>query len=305
MGGAVFNHQGILTITTSTLAANSAASGTGGNPGQALGGAVFNLNGQVTMIGATLASNTVSLDNTSSNGGALFNLVRDLNTARTASVTRVSSILADSLGPAGVVDVMSFKSSALGTATVDVTDHNLVEFRSTLGSGGTITGTPLTADPRLGPLWHNGGPTQTMALSATSPALDKGVEGSQVSDQRGQPRRVDIPAVPDTIGDGTDLGAFERASLETTPPTCVWSVVSGTPKRIDFSVRDPMSDAGSGLASIVVTTAVNIFTPVAIPAFSVGTTSTVSFSAVKADQTQPSQVAVVLTDLNGNRSSCM
>ena len=87
-------------------------------------------------------------------------------------------------------------------------------------------------------------------------------------------------------------------SRETTAPVCVWSRFLGTPKRVDFAV----SDAASGLASIVVTTAVNIL-PVDVP-FSAGTTATISFSAVKDNQSLSSQVAVVLTDVDGNQLSC-
>ena len=48
-----------------------------------------------------------------------------------------------------------------------------------------------------------------MALRAGSPAIDKG-KGYTGSDQRGFPRVIDDPAVPNASGgDGTDIGAFE------------------------------------------------------------------------------------------------
>ena len=92
---------------------------------------------------------------------------------------------------------------------------------------------------------------------------------------------------------------FSLRSRETTAPVCVWSRFSGTPKRVDFTV----SDAGAGLTSIAITTAVNM-TPVVIPSFSPGTTATVSFSAVKDNPNLSSQVAVVITDVDGNQASC-
>jgi hypothetical protein len=98
----------------------------------------------------------------------------------------------------------------------------------------------------------------------------------------------------------TTYHALSLRSKEITAPVCVWSRFLGTPKRVDFTV----SDAGSGLATIAVPTAVNIVSPVVIPSFSPGTTSTVSFSAVKDNQNLSSQVAVVLTDVDGNQSSC-
>jgi hypothetical protein len=98
----------------------------------------------------------------------------------------------------------------------------------------------------------------------------------------------------------TTYHALSLRSKEITAPVCVWSRFLGTPKRVDFTV----SDAGSGLATIAVPTAVNIVSPVVIPSFSPGTTSTVSFSAVKDNQSLSSQVAVVITDVDGNQSSC-
>ncbi len=62
----------------------------------------------------------------------------------------------------------------------------------------------------------NGGPTQTTALLAGSPAVDKGTSnvltGTLTTDQRGvgYSRTIDNPSIPNaTGGDGTDIGAFE------------------------------------------------------------------------------------------------
>lgn len=55
----------------------------------------------------------------------------------------------------------------------------------------------VLADPLLGTLGDNGGPTQTIPLQAGSPAIDAG-EGCPETDQRGQPRKG-----------ACDLGAFE------------------------------------------------------------------------------------------------
>ncbi|MGH9224535.1 MAG: FG-GAP repeat domain-containing protein [Acidimicrobiales bacterium] len=84
-------------------------------------------------------------------------------------------------------------------------------------------------------------------------------------------------------------------------PSCSYTIVNANPKRSDFTV----SDAGNGLKTIQITTTVNIVTPVSIPPFTVGTTSPVSFSVVRANQAQPARVAVVITDVNGNQSSCI
>jgi hypothetical protein len=53
----------------------------------------------------------------------------------------------------------------------------------------------LGVDPQLGPLANSGGPTATMALTAISPAVNRGSGGYTV-DQRGDPRPVAFPGVP-------------------------------------------------------------------------------------------------------------
>jgi hypothetical protein len=65
----------------------------------------------------------------------------------------------------------------------------------------SVPGETLSADPKLGPLQDNGGPTRTLALLAGSPAIDKGNNHDGfLSDQRLFPR---------LIGGKADIGAFE------------------------------------------------------------------------------------------------
>jgi hypothetical protein len=63
MGGAIFNMQGVVTITDSFLRGNTATGGItggGGFAGQGLGGAIFNLNGDVTLYGVTYEINSAT-----------------------------------------------------------------------------------------------------------------------------------------------------------------------------------------------------------------------------------------------------
>jgi len=207
MGGAIFNMQGHLTIRNSTLTRNIAIGGTDAVPDHAkgIGGAVFNLNGTFSADGSTYAANTAPYD-----GASIYNLVYDSSTARSALATLRDTIVT---GPVGGTDLASNKPAHtdppnLGAATVEVSQFDLVTSMAAHEQG-TISGSPLTADPQLGPLRDNGGPTPTMALSADSPAIDAGAALGLATDQRGQPRPSDFAAIANT-GDGSDIGAYER-----------------------------------------------------------------------------------------------
>jgi hypothetical protein len=93
--------------------------------------------------------------------------------------------------------------------SINRADHNLIGD----GGGSTIVtnlggnliggnGNPVI-DPRLGPLQNNGGPTQTLALFADSPAIGHANNAlAPDTDQRGH-KRVE------EHGEVTDIGAYE------------------------------------------------------------------------------------------------
>jgi hypothetical protein len=151
-GGALTNDSGgILTMTSSTLY---------GNIGSA-GGALANF-GNATLTSITVTGN--STPNPGVNGGLyvysgtvlLDNSIVAGNVSVSTFGTRPSDIL---LGPSGTVDSAS--------------SYNVI---GTGGSGGLIDGVNGNqvgvADAGLGPLADHGGPTQTMAPLAGSPALN-------------------------------------------------------------------------------------------------------------------------------------
>ena len=83
------------------------------------------------------------------------------------------------------------------------------------GSSGWVA-TDLTGsikfplDPQLGQLQDNGGPTFTMALPLSSAAVDQGDSSGLTTDQRGDLRPHDWPAILNAPGgDGSDIGAYE------------------------------------------------------------------------------------------------
>jgi len=96
-------------------------------------------------------------------------------------------------------------------------------------------------DPQLGPLADNGGPTQTMALPATSPAVGRGNDSLALgTDQRGLPRigRSDIGAfevqgsyhaISGRVANNAGIGvANVRITLSPTPPGVVGSLLTNS-----------------------------------------------------------------------------
>ena len=194
MGGAVFNEAGTVVITNSTFAGNTASGGTGGagfhnnsgGAGQGLGGGLFNHNGTITVTNSTFSGNTAA-----QGGRGIFN-VGDSYLGASANIN--NTIIGQS--DTNVSDFQDARTN--GGATGVGGAGNLIR---TITGVTNFTGT-LTGDPLLGSLQDHGGPTQTMALLAGSPAINAGsnplVAGN--TDQRGEMRIVS----------GTvDIGAFE------------------------------------------------------------------------------------------------
>jgi hypothetical protein len=193
MGGAIFNHNGTLTVINCTLVQNTAQGGDAirGQSGGGFGGAIHNLNGDILIISSTLVGNTVTPGASPlsifplSSGGAVFSHqltgtgVQD--GTPTAGCTIENSILAGSIFGTGATN--SDYDAPTGTSTVD--------------SASIIGGSP-----NLGALADNGGYTQTMLPNAGSPAINTGDNAAAnlpALDQRGTTRvkgaAVDVGAV--------------------------------------------------------------------------------------------------------------
>ena len=94
-------------------------------------------------------------------------------------------------------------------------------------------------DPKLGPLRNNGGPTQTMALLAGSPAINAGDNSHAPSyDQRG-------PGYPRIVGGRIDIGAFEVQAVALTVQCAVTTPILWPPNHqlvnvgLSVQVSDP------------------------------------------------------------------
>ena len=87
------------------------------------------------------------------------------------------------------------------------------------GAGGLVNGTlgnlVGVANPRLGVLANNGGPTATIALLAGSPAINAGSNALAVDPSTGLPLAFDQrgPGFPRIVNNTVDIGAFEFSGM--------------------------------------------------------------------------------------------
>ncbi len=183
IGGGIANNDGTLTVTNSTISGNTAAGGGGA------AGAIWNVGSPGRLATANITNSTFSGNSAPFVGGIL--------SSQYGSVTLKNSIVANS--PSGGD---CFNSS--GTINAE---FSLIEDGScgvTSGINGNRTG-----DPNLGPLQNNGGPTQTHALLAGSPAINAGsdllIPVGITTDQRGT-------GFARIFGAAVDMGAFEVQS---------------------------------------------------------------------------------------------
>jgi hypothetical protein len=188
--GAIGNN-GSITITNSTFSSNSAA-GSGGAIGNA---------GSLTVTNSTLSGNSAS-----DGGGAIWNGIFPPDGSPFPCVVTGTIITNDSSG------------NNCGGMITDG-GHNL-EDGTTCGFT-TANGSLSNTDPKLDPtgLKNNGGPTQTIALEAGSPAINAGDESVCAAapvngvDQRGYER-------PGTGYTNCSIGAYEYNSPGPPPMAC-------------------------------------------------------------------------------------
>ena len=207
LGAGIYN-SGQFSATNSTIAFNTAISGSGSqvypglvpNPGvngNAFGGGVYNgASSAFSAWNVTIVTNFVIA--TSSANYTLYGTPGQALGAQIYNNGTVLSLHNSILACSGS------NSNAYGNITDDGYNMSSDGSAALFASGKSFNYT----DPLLGPLADNGGSTLTMALLANSPAIDFGDPANfPATDQRGFLR----PA-----GAGVDIGAFEYAAV---PPT--------------------------------------------------------------------------------------
>ena len=186
-GGAIYNSSGLLTVANSTFDGNSTTND---------GGAIMNWS-TLNLTNSTFFDNSASAD-----GGGVWNYDAATVTNNTFSGNSEAIYNLGTLHLKNSILANSTSGDDCTNAYILATDtNNLIENNNGCG-------TPIsTADPNLGPLQDNGGPTETMALLAPSPAINAGDDAVCAAaatvnnlDQRGEPR---------PFGTHCDLGTYE------------------------------------------------------------------------------------------------
>ncbi|MCY2940153.1 MAG: hypothetical protein NTV50_00615 [Planctomycetota bacterium] len=264
-GGGIYNrYDGILNIANTTLASNTAN----------LGGGIFN-GGALTLTNSTLSGNSVT-----TNGGGIYN---------TNQGTHVGI-----LNIANTIIANSTKADYAGNGTIGINSSNLVEDGSIANNSSTSLGSgDISGDPGLGILQNNGGPTFTMALSTTSPAIGAGNASiSSAKDQRGYTRLSTpsigafefFPATQATLSNqamvSTQAAGSASGSAFTTQPQITLKDIFGNTVNTNAPVTMTVSGNGTTIGSTTINAvnSVATFSGVGISG-TVGTVYTLTFAS--------------------------
>jgi hypothetical protein len=216
-GLGIQSSNGAQHVQNSTISGNTAGGAGGGVYAYASTGDPE----RVRFVDTTIAANTAS------QGGGI-----DSNGNGTSPFLGGTIVGANS-APGGAPD-LGGPADAAFSLIGDTSGSNLSQ------SGPNVLG----ANPQLLALGNNGGPTQTMSLGPTSPAIDKGASFGFGADQRGVVRPIDFPGIGNAAGgNGSDIGAVElQPSNAFTLGKLKRNKKKGTANQV---VKLPLPDAGS------------------------------------------------------------
>ncbi len=199
--------SGAPIVTNSTVSGNSAARG---------GGGLYVYDGTSSGAASNVSLESVTVaGNSAARGGGILSAAR-VNGGAVPSLS--NTIVAGNSASGGVSGAGADLDLVPGTSGAFSTRFSLIQ-SAPAGSFTADSSDVIGKDPQLGPLASNGGPTQTMALGSSSPALDQG-SSPDTTDQRGFRRPVDLASVPNSGSpgaNGADIGAFEVQSLPVQP----------------------------------------------------------------------------------------
>src|SRR5829696_9692353 len=195
-GGGILN-LGTLEVNNSTISGNRAGTFSGG---------IHNV-GTLTVNSSTISGNSAGTDNGGIGNASAGTLEVNNSTISGNSANNNGGGIGNG-STATLNNTIVANNEGGNCAGLPVTDDG-----GNLEWPGNDCGFALSADPLLGPLADNGGPTQTHALQPDSPAIDAAVEcPPPATDQRGVSRPQ---------GDACDIGSFELEKLDTEAPKVI------------------------------------------------------------------------------------
>jgi uncharacterized repeat protein (TIGR01451 family) len=235
-GGGALANFGAATILRSTFSGNLAVGYGGAVRADASGAPGF---GKLDVVDATFTGNVT---NGNAGGGAIGSV--NAGVVRLFSSTVANNVAFGTATGGGVYvsgstfqlsnSILSNNVASPGngqdcTGSLSSQGYNLVFSLEICTVTGTTTGNLTGVAANLGALASNGGPTQTMALNAGSPAIDAGNPAGCV-DQNGVNLSTDQRGLPRPSGGRCDMGAFEvqvAPAALTVSKAGAGSVVSG------------------------------------------------------------------------------
>jgi len=210
-GGGIYNNGGTLTVTDSTISGNSAFHG---------GGAIDNAFGSVAVTDSTISGNTATY--VAGGGGGIFsdtgNLTVTSSTISGNTTTGVGGGLWVPIGTAsiGASIVAGNTGTAGGNCEVSGTQTSLGYNLTNDATGAACHFTQSTdvtnANPHLGALAYNGGPTETMVPAPGSPAIGVIPQNTSLGSTLVCPR-LDQRGVSTTPVASCTIGAVESQSV--------------------------------------------------------------------------------------------
>ncbi len=276
-GGGIVNSDGsTLTLTNSTVISNTASDGGGiynnvatltatnstvsGNTGGINGGGILNI-GTLTIINSTFSRNSARSTGAIGSSGTL-----DITNSTFSDNS--ASYFGGGISNAGLLNVTNSTFSGNSGGVGGIFNDGTATLRNTIVanslSGGNCSGTitdgggnlswpdttcpGLNADPLLGLLANNGGPTETHALLPGSAAVDNAVDANcPATDQRGVARpqgaacdigafELEAPTVIEVVIDikpGSDPNSIKRNSRGTIPVAILSTADFDAPSQVD------------------------------------------------------------------------
>jgi hypothetical protein len=207
-GGGVYSFNGTLTLSNSTVSGNIAYQGggilnsyadlrlinstvSGNNASYNNGGGVYNYQGALTLTSSTVSGNSAAYS-----GGGVYSYY--------ATATLKNTVLANNSGG---------NCWSIG-GTVTSHGYNLSDDTSCAGFLTSNDKNNVSAGLDSNGLQDNGGPTKTIALLPTSPAVDAVPIADCTLSDGTTPLATDQRGVTRPAGSACDIGAFELAESE-------------------------------------------------------------------------------------------